>query len=95
MHIDDWLDDPATALTDTMKLVKEWLEHFRRSAINKDHTWLRSRKLLCTYKDGERYQCTGCSRLGDVWLTTHFGRENGYDLRVDIEDCSDWEVVSE
>lgn len=27
-HIDDWLDEPAT--NDTEKLVKEWLEHYRR-----------------------------------------------------------------
>lgn len=24
-HIDDWLDDPATATNETMVLVKEWL----------------------------------------------------------------------
>jgi len=88
-HIDDWLDDPTTGPAD----VKEWLEHFRRPAIDKDYKWLAARKLLCTYKDGKRYRCIGCSRMGDVWLTKHFERENGYDLRIDIEDCTDWEVT--
>lgn len=93
MHIDDWLDDETTAPTETMRLVKEWLEHFRRPAIKKDSAWLRARKLFCTYKDGNRYRCIGCSRLGDVWLTAHFERDHGYDLRIDILDCSNWEVV--
>lgn len=89
LHIDDWLDDPTTGPTD----VKEWLEHFRRPAIDKDYEWLASRKLFCTYKDGKRYRCIGCSRMGDVWLTANFDRENGYDDRVDITDCTDWELV--
>lgn len=87
-HIDDWLDDPETGPAD----VKEWLEHFRRPAIDKDHAWLRARKLFCTY-NGKRYRCIGCSRMGDVWLTEHFERENGYDLRIDIDGCTDWEVT--
>lgn len=93
-HIDDWLDDPATAPNETMLLVKEWLEHFRRPAIDKDHVWLRARQLFCTYKDGKRYRCIGCSRMGDVWLTEHFEKENGYDLRIDVADCSDWALTN-
>ena len=87
-HIDDWLDDPATGPAE----VKGWLEHFRRPAIDKDYKWLAERKLFCTY-NGKRYRCIGCSRMGDVWLTEHFERENGYDLRIDIDGCTDWEVV--
>jgi len=41
-HIDDWLDEPAT--NETEKLVKEWLEHYRRPAIEKDHKWLSARE---------------------------------------------------
>lgn len=88
-HIDDWLDDPATGPAD----VKEWIEHFRRPAGHKDYKWLNERKLFCTYKDGKRYRCIGCSRMGDVWLTEHFERETGYDLRIDIADCTDWLCV--
>lgn len=89
MHIDDWLDDSITG----PEKVKEWLEHFRRPAIYKDHKWLNSKKLTCTYKDGRKYRCTGCSRLGDLWLAKDMKRVNGYDLRVDIEDCSEWAVT--
>lgn len=88
-HIDDWLDDPATGPA----YAKEWLEHFRRPEMDKNYEWLNERKLFCTYKDGRRYRCIGCSRMGDVWLTEHFERENGYDLRIDIADCTDWEMV--
>lgn len=83
-------DDPTTGPAD----VKEWLEHFRKPAIEKDYEWLAERQLFCTYKDGKRYRCIGCSRMGDAWLTKHFERTFGYDLRIDIADCTDWEVVS-
>lgn len=88
MHIDEWLDDKKGP-----EDVKEWLEHYRRPAIDKDYGWLRARRLFCTYTDGYRYRCTGCSRMGDVWLSGDFERETGYSLRVDIQDCSDWEIV--
>jgi hypothetical protein len=86
-HIDDWLDEPAE--NEGEVLAKEWLEHFRRPAIYQDRKWLGERPLFCTYK-GKRYRCIGASRLGDVWLTANFEKENGYDLRIDVADCSDW-----
>ena len=90
-HIDDWLYErhanPPTA--EGEKRALEWLEHFRRPAVKQDHKWLAANPLFCTYK-GKRYRCIGCSRLGDVWLTEHFERENGYDLRIDVADCSEW-----
>ena len=92
-HIDDWLDNPNTSPTETMVLVKEWLEHFRRPVIKIDRAWLRARKLFCIYKDGKRYRCIGCSRMGDVWLTENFELEHGYDLRVDIADCANWDII--
>ena len=88
-HIDDWLDEPAT--NETEKQVKEWLEHYRRPAAYKDHRWLSARVLLCDY-EGKRYRCIGCSRMGDVWLTTNFEAEYGYEKRIDVTGCSNWEV---
>jgi hypothetical protein len=88
-HVDDWLDEPAT--DETQRLVKEWLEHFRRPAVKKDYQWLRDRIVTCDY-EGKRMRCIGCSRLGDVWLTFDFSRENGYDMRIDVTKCSNWEV---
>ena len=35
-------------------------------------------------------RCTGASRLGDVWLTSDFNQEMGYEKRVDVEECSNW-----
>jgi hypothetical protein len=88
-HIDEWLDEPPRDENEC--LAKEWLEHFRRPAIDKDHDWLGDRVVTCTYQ-GESYRCIGASRMGDVWLTSHFDRVNGYDLRVYVDDCSNWAV---
>lgn len=88
-HIDDWLDEPTT--DPTLTLVKEWLEHFRRPAIEKDHQWLNARVITCVY-DGKHMRCIGASRLGDVWLTYDLSRINGYDKRISVEDCTEWQV---
>jgi len=93
MHVDDWLDDPTTTTSDTIALVKEWLEHFRRPADDQDSEWLRRRRLVCTYQE-QRYRCVGCSCLGDVWLSKDLDREAGYDLRVDVTECSDWVIIT-
>jgi len=68
-----------------------WLNHFRRPAVDKDNDWLSAHVLSCEYR-GERYRCIGASRLGDVWLTKDFSRENGYDLRIDVAECSSWQM---
>lgn len=51
--------------------------------------FLGDHRLYCTYK-GKRYQVTTASRLGDVGLTTDFKRDAGYELRVNVKECSDW-----
>ncbi|HEY5234963.1 MAG TPA: hypothetical protein VIJ14_02195 [Rhabdochlamydiaceae bacterium] len=51
--------------------------------------WIDQYKLFCDYGD-QRYRVTGCSRLGDIWLSTNFKADAGYDLRVDLEECSNW-----
>lgn len=87
LHVDDWLDQPTA--NEAEALAKEFLEHCRRPAYKQDFGWIRSNPLFCTYR-GKRYRCTGASRLGDVWLTSDFKRDSGYDLRIEIEGCSDW-----
>ncbi len=82
-HVDDFIDDPSSH-----RYAASWFESFRRPAIDK----LRKpdkRLLFATYK-GKRYRVTGCSRLGDVWLSSDFTREVGYEKRVDVADCSGW-----
>ena len=50
-------------------------------------------KLFCTHS-GTRYRCTGASRMGDVWLAKDVKRDTGYDLRVDVTECSDWAATA-
>lgn len=87
-HIDDWLDSHQPTYPGEL-FAKEFLEHARRPAIDQDHKWQAEHPLYCTY-DGKRYRCTGASRLGDVWLASDLGRTSGYDLRVDVAQCSRW-----
>lgn len=49
----------------------------------------KDRKLFCTY-DGKRYRVNMASRLGDVGLAQNLNRESGYDIRRDVDECSDW-----
>ena len=95
-HIDDWLDEPKT--DEQEKLAQEWLDKFRMPAWDKlqerrdgssVETWLRGYRLTCDYQ-GKSYRCTGASRMGDVWLTSNMEQIDGYDLRVDVEDISNW-----
>lgn len=46
-------------------------------------------QLYCDF-EGDRYRVTGCSRLGDVWLTRDFEQSTGYQKRVDVDGCSNW-----
>lgn len=87
IHIDDWLDDSTTGPPE----LKRWFEAFRKPAMYKDHHFLNSKVLTCTYQ-GKRYRCTGCSRLGDVWLNSDMSTTHGYEHRVDIMDCTDWKI---
>jgi len=82
-HVDDFLDDSRSD-----PYARSWLESFRRPAIDKMRK-PDDRKLFATY-EGVRYRVVGCSRLGDVWLSTNFDRENGYSKRVDVDACSAW-----
>jgi len=50
---------------------------------------LNQHKLFCTYK-GKKYRVTGCSRMGDIWITLDFTRSCGYEDRVDVAQCSTW-----
>ena len=89
VHIDDWLDDPQAVAPQG---VKEWFEEFRKPAMSKNREMLDGAVLTCTYKDGKRYRCIGCSRLGDVWLTSKLDTLYGYELRISITSCSDWKI---
>lgn len=89
-HIDEWLDIPTFG-DDALMYAKFVLDHFRKPAWFKTGTdrWMKKFKLFCTY-EGKRYRVTGASRLGDVWLAEDPSREIGYDLRVGVDECSEW-----
>lgn len=89
MHIDDWIDDPesdpyAALFFDIHRRNSTWKLKFKKG--------IDKLKLFCDF-DGERWKVTGCSRLGDVWITKDFNRTDGYDKRVDVEDCSNWGIT--
>jgi hypothetical protein len=93
MHVHDWIDERTCGkCPDEEKYAVAFL-HIKAttSAVN---TWviepiMKQHKLFCTYK-GSKYRVTGCSSMGDIWLVKNYNKDNGYDLRVDIEECTDW-----
>ena len=93
-HVDDFIDYGciSSECPKNEKYARWVLNHFRLSAICKNDfgEFMKDHHLFCTYK-GTQYRVTGASRLGDVWLTTDFNQSTGYQLRVDINELSNWE----
>jgi len=93
LHVYDWLELPP--INDAEKDAKEWLDKFLRPAYDKmtDGTddWLALYQVTVEWK-GNRYTCTGASRLGDVWLKKDRS-ENYYDHRVSVEELSNWKRI--
>lgn len=89
-HIDDWMDTPP--ITEQEGLIKEFFKHCRQPAMNVDHRWLGNRVVTCEY-GMVTYRCTGASRMGDVWLAEDMTRTHGYNLRVDVDECSNWKIT--
>lgn len=87
MHIDEFIDNNFCE----HEYARWVLYHFRLpAALKMDfNQFMEGHKLFCSYK-GEKYRVTGASRMGDIWLAKDFKRESGYDLRVDVEECSEW-----
>jgi hypothetical protein len=88
-HVDEWIEMPTGDKgEDYARFV---LHHARLPAIMQVffEPWTKQFRLFCTHKR-KRYKVTGASRLGDVWLAKDLTRESGYDLRVDLADCSKW-----
>jgi hypothetical protein len=94
IHIYDWLDMPAT--DDAERDAKEWLNKFTLPAYKKAtegiDDWLARYRVTVEWK-GERYTCSGASRMGDVWLKTE-GSQNFYDHRVSVEELSNWKRIT-
>lgn len=95
MHVDEFIDYGTSIVASKRSLNEDYarwvLCHFRMPATLKMDfkEFMKDNKLFCDYKN-ESYRVTGASRLGDVWLSKDFEQTVGYQLRVDIEDCSNW-----
>lgn len=88
-HIDEFISLHEDSPTDASnKIAAEWFRLFRRPAIDKVKK-PNPDMLFCTYK-GNTYRVTGCSRLGDVWLHSDFKEPVRYELRVDVDECSNF-----
>jgi len=92
-HVDDFIDKPVISSPENRgrRYAQFFLNWKRMPAYVKNNfaEFYGDIKLFCTHK-GKRFRCTGASRMGDVWLTEDFTRDIGYDLRVDVDECSDW-----
>lgn len=86
MHVDDFIDDPYGN-----KYARWVLMHFRlRASLSCSFSqFMKDKNIFCKYED-RVYKVIGASRMGDIWLCKDFEAVNGYDLRVDIDNCSDW-----
>ena len=90
MHIDEWLNERImTQINDDEKYAVAFFFLVGMSAVD---TWtiapiMKHHKLFCTYLD-KVYRVTGSSTMGDIWLHSDYSKDSGYELRVDIEECS-------
>lgn len=87
MHVDDFID----VNLGEHKYARFFFMLHRSPAILKSDfaQWIDQYKLFCDYA-GKKYRVTGCSRMGDIWLSADFNREIGYELRVDVNACTNW-----
>ena len=86
-HVDEFIDGNFRE----DRYARWVLNHFRLPAVLKMDfdEFMADKKLFCVYNN-EKYRVTGASRLGDIWLARDFNRTRGYDLRVDLAECSVW-----
>ena len=85
-HVDDFIDDHTQH-----KYARWCLMLFRLSASNKlDFAEFTNGYTLFCFYEGKQYRVTGASRLGDIWLTSNFAQDCGYEKRVDVAACSGW-----
>ena len=93
LHVYHWLDLPPA--DDAERDAKEWLDKFCLPAYDKykDGTNKRLKQFELTVEwKGQRFICSGASRMGDVWLK-NAGSPNFYDYRVNVEELSHWKRV--
>ena len=92
-HVDDFIDKPLIPTPENRNVrYAQWFLDAKRMPAFMQRNFAEfygDIKLFCIY-NGKKFRCTGCSRMGDVWLRKDFEEDSGYDLRVDVSKCSDW-----
>ena len=91
-HIDNFIAHGTRDGTEHHEKYARWvLDYLRGSAICKNdfYEFMKDNLLFCDFR-GKKYRVTGASRLGDVWLTSDFKKECGYEHRVNVDSCSNW-----
>lgn len=93
MHIDDFIDKPIRSKPDNRDIrYAQWWFNWKRMPAYMERNFAEfyeHAKLFCIYQ-GNKYRVTGASRMGDVWLAKDHGRDHGYDLRVNVDECGNW-----
>lgn len=83
VHCDDYIDDATQP-----ECLRAFLDYARAPA----HGSLRGEPKPALFADysGKRVRVVMASRLGDVGITSHLGREYGYEKRVAVADLSNF-----
>lgn len=89
-HVYTWLDEPS--LDDAERDAKEWLNLFCAPCHYGKDAKLDRHQVTVEWR-GQRYICSGASRMGDVWLKNE-GSSNYYDHRVNVEELSHWKRIN-
>lgn len=91
-HVDDFIAYGTSNDEPEEKYARWVLDYFRGSAICKTdfNEFMKDNLLFCRH-NCEKYRVTGASRLGDIWLTSNFEQDTGYELRVCVDTCIYWE----
>jgi hypothetical protein len=87
IHVDDFID----CHFGEEKYARFVLNYFRMPAAMKFdfEEFMKPFKLFADWQ-GKRYRVTGASRMGDVWLTSKFDQDCGYEHRVFVEEITNW-----
>lgn len=93
IHVDNFIDFGSRHNNDDEAEVyaRYVLLHFRLNAVCRSafRHYINQMPLYCTW-DNRRWKVIGASRMGDIWLTSKFADERGYETRVVIDECSTW-----
>lgn len=96
LHVDDWLDQSTFAVSPTEVAARYFLEQFRWPAWKKLlYADLIPKTPVYALYNGEWYQLTGASRMGDIWLRSKDQPNATYTVRVFVQNITRWSLDAE